>query len=221
MAGGFKDTKEYRETEELIRSIVETGEVPERYPDYFYTEGGQPYYELRLYFCKNCSWSLISGELVRLLKDEVIKDGRCLEICAGQGMLSASLQKAGVDITATDSRSWMDADEMDIRTFCEVIHKKGVPAIRNYSEQWKGIDFVVVSWPEHNNSSIEDCLETMREYSPDCRMIYLGELKGGRNATDHFFHMAVECDEYKETLEKINAAYPRWPGLHDAVRIFR
>ena len=139
----FKASQEYIDIEKLLHNIAETGEIPERFPEYFYSQNGTPYFQLRHWFAQNCSWCLISWEWLKLLNDNIIQGGRCLEICAGQGLLSHSLQTLGTNVIATDDYSWIEANEMSPHYYTEVTMKKGVLAIRNFAER-DGLDFVLL-----------------------------------------------------------------------------
>jgi hypothetical protein len=83
-----------------------------------------------------------SRRLVRQLA-ALIGDRRCLEIAAGDGTLSAFLAAQGVDITATDDRSWSEAITYPEQVLCQSAGK----ALRVHQPQ-----VVLCSWPPAGNS---------------------------------------------------------------------
>jgi hypothetical protein len=81
----------------------------------------------------------------RLIKElaKMVGDRKALEIAAGDGTLSRFLKAEGVDITATDDRSWSHSIDFpdDVRD------EDAVTALKNHQPQ-----VVVCSWPPAGNN---------------------------------------------------------------------
>lgn len=82
-----------------------------------------------------------SGALIRRLA-EVIGERECLEIAAGDGALSRFLRRAGVQVTATDDRSWAQVETSD-----DVERQEARQALRAHAPR-----AVICSWPPAGNS---------------------------------------------------------------------
>jgi hypothetical protein len=82
-----------------------------------------------------------SQPLIRRLA-ELVGDGSCLEIAAGDGTLAAFLRAAGVQVVATDDHSWADA----VRYPEDVVRLDARKALRRYRPQ-----AVICSWPPPAN----------------------------------------------------------------------
>lgn len=82
-----------------------------------------------------------SRKLIRELAD-LIGDRTCLEIAAGDGTLSRFLADAGVDVVATDDRSWSHT----ITFPEEVVDQDAREALRTHRPQ-----VVLCSWPPAGN----------------------------------------------------------------------
>ncbi len=91
-----------------------------------------------------------SRKLIRELA-ALIGDRNTLEIAAGDGTLSRFLAAAGVDITATDDRSWSHA----VRFPDDVVEQDACEALRARQPQ-----AVVCSWPPAGNRFERDVFAT-------------------------------------------------------------
>ena len=80
----------------------------------------------------------------RLIKElaKMIGERKTLEIAAGDGTLSRFLAAEGVDVTATDDRSWSHSIDFPD----DVLDEDAVTALRNHEPQ-----VVVCSWPPAGN----------------------------------------------------------------------
>lgn len=157
------------------------------------------------------AFPLICNEWVNPLA-EYIGDKKCIEVMAGTGMLSKALQNFGVSITATDSFMWEHTHwfPKDSELWTDIEKIDCCEAIRKYAT----VDFVVCSWPYMDDNCYE-CLMTMREVNPSCKMIYIGELDGGCTASNKFFEAAdwVEDEEFDHSVYK----FMSWRGIHDRI----
>jgi hypothetical protein len=82
-----------------------------------------------------------SGRLIRRLAG-LIGDRPCLEIAAGDGTLTRFLRDTGVQITATDDKSWNQVQHDD-----DVVRKDARAALHTYRPT-----VVVCSWPPPGNT---------------------------------------------------------------------
>lgn len=157
-------------------------------------------------------YSLVSKSWVRPLA-QFIGSRRVLEIMSGTGALAKALQDEGADVTATDDYSWK-------ATFAgqwTKVEKRN--ALRAISKYGRETDFILMSWPYLDDTALK-ALERMRKVKPNCRLIYIGEPKGGCNANDAFFDSAVP-DEDDCLLDPVRAGYQRWYSFNDTVLLFR
>lgn len=82
-----------------------------------------------------------SRQLVARLA-EIVDGRRCVEIAAGDGTLSRFLRDAGVDVVATDDRSWSAVGAGE-----DVVEEDAVTALRTRSPE-----VVLCSWPPAGNA---------------------------------------------------------------------
>lgn len=186
-------------------------EIPETYPP----EVAMPSPFLDYYrsaYIQLMGYSLVCRGWVRPLA-RFIGSRRVLEIMSGTGALAKALQDEGTDIIATDDFSWK-------ATFAgqwtRVEKRSALSAIRKYG---RSADFILMSWPYLDAMALK-ALEKMRIVNPDCRLIYIGEPKGGCNANDAFFESAV-LDEANTELEPVRSAYPCWHSFSDTVYLYK
>ena len=227
---------EMQKLEKIIDELIINRTIPESYPDVFdyrknFGKENFSYdfknidrlYQLRDIMIKYNGFSLVSYDWVRLLKELIIKDGKCLEIMCGTGMLSKALQDVGVDGIATDNNSWAKDEFIDNdwieKPFTQIEEIDCIEAIKKYGKE---IDFVIVSWAYMDDTCYR-ALITMREVNPDCKMIFIGEY-GDACANDDFVYNAIclnNTTEYNEAMGKINNKFLSWNGIHDRVYIVK
>lgn len=186
-------------------------ELPEVYPP----EVSMPSPFLDYYrsaFIQLMGYSLVCRSWVRPLA-QFIGSRKVLEIMSGTGALAKALEDEGVDIIATDDFSWK-------ATFAgqwtKVEKRSALSAVKKYG---RSVDFIIMSWPYLDDMALKS-LEKMRSINPDCRLIYIGEPKGGCNANDGFFSRAV-LDEYDRALEPVRQEYPCWHSFNDTVCLYK
>ena len=186
-------------------------EIPETYPP----EVAMPSPFLDYYrsaYIQLMGYSLVCRSWVRPLA-QFIGSQKVLEIMSGTGALAKARRDEGTDIIATDNFSWK-------ATFAgqwtKVEKRNALSAIRKYG---KSVDFILMSWPYLDDMALKS-LERMRSINPNCRLIYIGEPKGGCNANDSFFNSAV-LDEADNALDSVRQAYPRWHGFSDTVCLYK
>lgn len=167
---------------------------------------------LREYAIKYMGFALITKKFIRGLA-EYVGDKRCLEIMAGQGCLSKSLQDEGIDIIATDNYSWNGRLNMN-DTWTNIEDIDCLDAIKKYGKE---VSYILCSWIPYNDSIGYKALKLMHEVNPDCKMIVIGEDYGGCTADELFFQYAEEVDEDEEFVYD----FRRWDGIHDYVSIVK
>jgi hypothetical protein len=132
--------------------------------------------------------------------------GPLLEIGAGTGYWTYELQKAGVDIIATDieptdqnhykfTKFWVPVEQLD-----------GVAAV----EKYPGRSLLIV-WPDYTATWSADVLKA---YKGD-RVIYVGEGGGGCTACDEFHDY---LDEHFILTDELGLY--QFSGIHDRLEIW-
>lgn len=209
-----------------ITSILDNlrqGNIPNEYPSILssWTDSGISF-RFRDIYIREFGFSLISKSWIVALKDNIIKDSKCLEIMAGRGLLAKSLKDIGVDIIATDNLEWQSGKYYPIweSHFTKIEKLDCLEAIEKYGND---VEFIVVSWAPYDESICYDALIMMRKVSPNCKMIFIGEGQGGCTADDEFFEAtkyASDKDEQNK-LDEINSHYQKFVGIHDCVQIYK
>ncbi|MCR5604764.1 MAG: hypothetical protein K6G27_13835 [Lachnospiraceae bacterium] len=151
---------------------------------------------------KNCIY------LARIIGGEKV-----LEVMCGLGAYSATLRDCGVDVIATDDMSWIEGDEKKYRDWkvnswvSDIIKIDAVDAVRKYGGE---VGFVLMSWPPQHDEIAHNVLLTMRGINPNCKMIYIGEWKGGCTAEEKFFEDAVDISNEIEGIKELRNSYHVW-----------
>ena len=242
-AAGFE--KDFTKMSHIIDNMKLKKRIPETYPCVVNTpahllDAHTAVYELRDQFIEAGGFCLVSYDWVRKLKDTIIKDGKCLEIMAGSGMLSKALKDVGCDIIATDNKAWGEFPHKKFNTwfrepFTDVEEIDCIDAIEKYG---KDVDFIIVSWAYMDDTCYRALLK-MREVNPDCLMIYIGEY-GDCCADENFTEAAESFDihwfehkkdgkepivenleEIYDNLVEVRKLYKQWYGIHDDIYIVK
>ncbi len=79
------------------------------------------------------------------------------------------------------------------------------------------MDYLLYSWPPQGEEEVLHALETFTKMKKHAILIYIGEWKGGFNATDEFFQRLEMVDK----MEKINALHINHFGANDVIRMVR
>ena len=166
----------------------------------------------REYAIKHMGFALITKKFARGLA-EYVGDKKCLEIMAGQGCLSKSLQDEGVDIITTDNYSWNGRLNMS-NTWTDVEDIDCLEAIKKYG---KDVSYILCSWIPYNNQIGYDALKLMNEINPECKMIVIGEGCGGCTADDLFFEHIERIDEDEKFVDNFRS----WSGIYDYASIVK
>lgn len=168
---------------------------------------------IRWAYITRAGFSIITKPLVDKLAD-YLKGKQCLEIMAGKGVLSKALQDRGVDIIATDNKSWhMPFAYED--TWTEVENLEAGDAIRKY----KNVDYILVSWMTTDAPS-KRIIRMIRKYNPNAKLIVIGE-EGGCTSNDEWFDRVEECFDIDFIEENIYTEMKSWYGIHDKIEVYK
>lgn len=144
-------------------------------------------------------YCLVTKDLVEDLS-AVLKDKRCLEVMSGKGLLSHHLKASGIDLVATDDKSWKS---LSIENHVESI--SGIDAIEKYKNS---SDILLIIWPPYDKP---DAHQIIKAWGTEKPIIFCGEGKLGCTADDGFF------EHYKAT--RLDVRYTPLDGLHDYFHI--
>lgn len=177
------------------------------------------YVPLREYAVFRMGFSVVTRRNCRILK-EIIGDSKVLEIMCGLGSYTATLRSLGVPAIATDDMSWMDYDTSKYQGWKknawidDVESLDAVSAIKKYG---KTVGFILMSWPPQNEPYAYEALQAMRTVNPECRMIYIGEEKGGCTADHDFFDDLTDVSHEYPQMDLFRSTYRSWEndGYHD------
>lgn len=138
-----------------------------------------------------------------------------VEIGAGSGYWAYELQKAGIDVVATDpfapgtkkqhygfEKAWTELKRMYAST-----------AARQYPDHT-----LLICWPNYRCQWATNVLKAYQGRY----VVYVGEGYGGCTANDAFYEELngkFETSGEWEEIEEI--AIPQWSGIHDDVRVYR
>lgn len=198
------------EMKEILTGLRE-GKIPDSFgigrADIFSYDSSS--YYVRQDYIENVGFALFNMNLARELKS-IIKDDKVLEICAGTGFISYVLQKAGVDIIATDNYSWINEGRLNKEPYINVENIDGLEAINKYG---KDIKWLLISWPPYQDPIAYEAAKLLHKINPDAIMIILGEDWGGCTGNDDFFEFTEEIME--EETQRCNKHYESFSGIHD------
>ena len=184
---------------------IKQGTIPPYPPDGL-EQGGYPftfnpgYYNVRSECISLGLWVVIDKIWTHKLA-QWIGRRKIIEIMAGGGWLAKALSFYGVDITATDNYSWNSNGSIG-----KQYPVKRMTAIK--AARLPG-DILLVSWPPYEDKAICRACKVWGEGRP---IIYIGEDKGGCNATDEFF-------EHFKTIKYPDFGMVSWDGIHDRIKI--
>lgn len=128
---------------------------------------------------------------------------KVLEVMAGNGWLAKALNDCGVDILATDNKSWNR--KFLVQPLFEVVKEDALESVKNNSDR----DILILSWPPYECPNSLSVIEAWGENKP---IVYIGEIGGctaGPIFDSHFDIMA----------EQPNFGYKTWSVVYDNVYI--
>lgn len=215
----------YCENDDFLKSYYHyfDEKVVEDIPNEIFID--EKYASLREYCVFRMGFSVVTKRNCRILA-QIINEKKVLEIMCGLGSYSATLQQLGVDIISTDDMSWIESETSKYRTWkqnawCTDIERlDAVQAIQKYG---KNVGYILMSWPPQNEEFALEALLTMRKVNPSCRMIYIGERKGGCTANDTFFDELIDVSSEYTEIAELRESYHSWKNndYHDSQFIVR
>ena len=164
---------------------------------------------------KITGYANINRAWIQALAD-ALKGKKCLEIMAGNGLLSYMLQEAGLSIMATDIAPDKSNEYISMRgrLFTDVMSQDAVGAVKRFGQK---SDVLVVSWPPQGGEEVLKAWEAYVRLRPDGQLLYIGESKGGLNATDAFFDTLEEVD----ALQEVNRLHVSLTGSKDQIHLYK
>ncbi len=147
---------------------------------------------------------------------EKMEGKKSLEIMAGNGLLSYMLMEDGIDTFATDIAPDKSNEYISMRNgnYCDIKKLDAISAVKKYGQN---MDYLLCSWPPQGEEEVLHALETFTKMKKHAILIYIGEWKGGFNATDEFFQRL----EIVEKMEEVNALHINHFGANDVIRMVR
>lgn len=207
---GASHADEYEKIIELLERHI----IPEFYPK---TEAiplserelGMESYAYRNAILQNCGYALLAYEWIRPLS-QWIGGRRCLEIMAGSGAFTHALSQCGVDVIATDDKSWSDPrSKWFASPWTEVEQLDCLQAISKYGADRQ---IIICSWPYMDDSAYHALLE-MRKVNPGAVLLYIGEWECGATASQNFFDAALPVNDPEFDQAVVN--FKQTWGMHD------
>lgn len=170
--------------------------------------------DLRWAYMTKAGFSIITKPLADSLAD-YLKGKKCLEIMAGNGVLSKALQDRDIDIIATDNKSWYESSAYE-DVWTEVENLEAGDAIRKY----KNVDYILVSWMPIDVPS-KRIVRMIRKYNPNVKIIVIGEEQGGCTSNDAWFDRVKDCFDIDFSDCGVNSHMVSWNGVHDDIDIYK
>lgn len=177
------------------------------------------YAPIREYALSKMGFSVVTKRNCEILA-QIINYQSVLEVMCGLGSYTATLRSVGVPVIATDDFSWIECDESKYQSWKQdawvkdIIHCDAVSAIKKFGKE---VSFVLMSWPPQHEIYAADALKAMREVNRNCRMIYVGEERGGVTANEDFFNEMNDVSEQYEKIRDLRMSYHSWSneGYYD------
>ena len=199
------------------------GPVPEDIPArIFFSPFSRP---LRDYALQHMGFSVVTRRAARALR-AVTGSGRILEVMCGTGAWTAALRQEGALVHATDNLSWMDPEHAAFAEWKknaripDIEPMDAVTAVETYGRQ---SDFLLMVWPPLDDPSAVTVLRVMRAVNPACRLLYLGENRGGATASGAFFREWEDCSGSCPAVAQARRVYRCWKncGCTDTIYLVR
>jgi hypothetical protein len=92
--------------------------------------------------------------------------------------------------------------------------------VASVAKYGKEAAYIICSWPPFRSVDLYKALLKMREVNAVCRLIYIGEMKGGCNAETRFFDAAQFIDHDK-AFNEIAGLLQSWPLIHDRMMLVK
>lgn len=155
-------------------------------------------------FVKKYAWAIPNELAIKT----IAKYAPIIEIGCGRGYWAHLLQCFGVDVIALDNRPPKKGDNYYCNDGSFIDVSYGNPnCLIKYSDYT-----LFLCWPPYHNNMASRCL---KKYT-GTHVIYIGEDQYGCTG-DKTFHEKL----YNEFILIEEIDIPRWPGLHDSLKIFK
>ena len=183
--------------------------APEDIPETIFSQA--QYKDVHKYAIAHMGYSVVTQKNCRILAS-IIGNSPVLEVMCGLGSYSYTLRSLGLTVIATDDYSWFDDDPKFITWktkpwVSDIERIDAVSAIQKYGSE---VGFVIMSWPPMNEDFAAQALETMRTVNVGCRMVYIGEGKGGVTANDRFFDLLKDVSSEYSDIGELRNSYHSW-----------
>lgn len=149
-------------------------------------------------------YGLITEDFIDNLA-EYLEGKRVLEVMAGSGNISLALKDRGIDVIATDDKSWEIPNEDSI----EIEELDAVLAVKKYG---KNIDYVIMSWSPINNQIDNEVLIELRKINPEATIIVIGEVGGCTGSKEFQKNIKFYQDVNFYNVQK---SYESWGYFND------
>jgi hypothetical protein len=220
-----KDDKNFR-VEKVLKELIDELTIDERYqliPETVEESKMMKKFikTFRLELDDDTIWRKITGyanlnfQLTKALAEK-LKGKKALEIMSGNGLLSYMLREDGLDTFATDIAPDKSNEYIAMRngSYGDIKKMDAISAVKKYGQN---MDYLLCSWPPQGEEEVLHALETFNKMKKNATLIYIGEWKGGFNATDEFFQRV----EIVEKMDEINALHVSHFGANDVIRMVR
>lgn len=155
------------------------------------------------------AWAIPNYEAIKAIKD---LDMDVLEVACGNGYWSYELERAGVDVIATDAFKPKDNNfRSSTRPWVPVAYIKGEKVAKKFPNR-----ALLIVWPFFSGPAWDK--DTIRNYtkSGGTTIIFVGEDRWGCTGTPKFHNYL--SNNYK-LVDDI--CIPQWHGIHDYMNIYR
>ncbi len=168
-------------------------------------------YFFRDVYTSFCSWCIVTDKWISEIA-KLLEGKKCIEIMAGNGLISHALQTHGIDITPYDNFSWNYH-----KTFTTVYDMDAVECASDLT-----YDYIICSWPPCEGTDICRVVKNMYHKNPKAKLIYIGEWENGCNAPESFFKIVNEVYKGKEAeiIDKANKYFKSFTGIYDRIHLF-
>lgn len=134
---------------------------------------------------KLIGYANVSFDWIRVLKEEIIKDGKCMELLSGSGVFSEALRQVGCNVIHTiDNNSWMEYHDSMKEFYRDKCHQtESSKEFENYF-RFKYDEFIETTncndersyWMQYDfykKVEEKDAIHAVEEYGKECDFIII------------------------------------------------
>ena len=168
---------------------------------------------IREHYLKHC-FVAYNHEFMKSLSILMKANGieSAVELCAGTGWLSHWMQKYGLDVKATDNKSWSKYKKSN--NFLPLVKKQDAVKAVKANRKTK---LFILSWPYMD----EVATRIWKAMKPGQMLLYIGEGHGGCTASDSFFRAVEGHEKYLLGITELDDNFLRFSGIHDRPQLYR